>query len=64
MCASSPAVRAMATLSCTGDHKVWDGQRVGRLLGAIAQILETEELFAELPKHDAAAEHLVVSQVG
>ena len=59
-----PAVRAMATLSCTGDHKVWDGQRVGRLLGAIAQILETEELFAELPKHDAAAEHLVVSQVG
>jgi pyruvate dehydrogenase E2 component (dihydrolipoamide acetyltransferase) len=43
-----PVVRLMATLSCTGDHKVWNGERVGRLLAEIRSILESGELFQEL----------------
>jgi pyruvate/2-oxoglutarate dehydrogenase complex dihydrolipoamide acyltransferase (E2) component len=48
--AGQPAVRLMATLSCTGDHKVWSGERVGRLLGEIRLILESDVLFPELPE--------------
>ena len=60
-----PAVRLMATLCCTGDHKVWDGQRVGKLLGEIARILETDELAKEVPVHEAeAATHVALDSAG
>jgi pyruvate dehydrogenase E2 component (dihydrolipoamide acetyltransferase)/2-oxoglutarate dehydrogenase E2 component (dihydrolipoamide succinyltransferase) len=60
-----PAVRLMATLCCTGDHKVWDGQRVGRLLGEIARILESDELAREVPSHQAeVATHLPLERAG
>jgi pyruvate dehydrogenase E2 component (dihydrolipoamide acetyltransferase) len=45
-----PAVRLMATFSCVGDHKVWSGARVGRLLGEVRMILESDALFAEVPE--------------
>jgi hypothetical protein len=60
-----PAVRLMATLCCTGDHKVWDGQRVGKLLGEIARILETDELAKEVPVHEVeAATHVALDSAG
>jgi hypothetical protein len=51
-----PAVRLMATLSCSGDHKLWDGQRVGRFFTEIVRIFESGELLAELPgvEHELA----------
>lgn len=55
-----PAVRLMATLSCSGDHKLWDGQRVGRFLAEIVRIFESGELLAELPgvEHELPAPEL------
>lgn len=41
-----PVVRKMVTLSITGDHKIWDGQRVGAFLSEVARILESGD-FAE-----------------
>jgi pyruvate dehydrogenase E2 component (dihydrolipoamide acetyltransferase) len=50
-----PAVRPVATLTLAADHKVFDGMRVMRLLSAVAQILEGEELAAELIDSAAVA---------
>lgn len=41
-----PVVRKTATLSVSGDHKIWDGQRVGAFLSEVARILESGD-FAE-----------------
>jgi pyruvate/2-oxoglutarate dehydrogenase complex dihydrolipoamide acyltransferase (E2) component len=49
-----PTVRLMATLTCAGDHKVWDGARLGRVLGEVRGILESDELLNELPAAAAA----------
>jgi pyruvate dehydrogenase E2 component (dihydrolipoyllysine-residue acetyltransferase) len=43
-----PVVRLMATLVCSGDHKVWDGERIGRVVGEVRRILECADLFEEL----------------
>jgi pyruvate dehydrogenase E2 component (dihydrolipoamide acetyltransferase) len=54
-----PVVRLMATLTYTGDHKIWNGERVVRVMAEIRRILESDELAAELPAEgasDAAAE--------
>lgn len=45
-----PTVRLMATLTCTGDHKVWDGARIARVVGEIRRILESGDLLAEVPE--------------
>jgi pyruvate dehydrogenase E2 component (dihydrolipoamide acetyltransferase) len=47
--AGEPAVRLMGTLTCSGDHKVWDGARLIRVLGEVKGILESGELLNELP---------------
>ncbi len=44
-----PVVRLMATMAYTGDHKLWNGERVVRVMGEIRRILESDELAAELP---------------
>jgi pyruvate dehydrogenase E2 component (dihydrolipoamide acetyltransferase) len=44
-----PVVRLMATMSYTGDHKLFDGERVVRIMSEIRGILESEELLAEVP---------------
>jgi pyruvate dehydrogenase E2 component (dihydrolipoamide acetyltransferase) len=51
-----PAVRLMATMSYTGDHKLFDGERVVRIMSEIRGILESEELLAEIPALAPAAE--------
>jgi pyruvate/2-oxoglutarate dehydrogenase complex dihydrolipoamide acyltransferase (E2) component len=48
-----PCVRLMATLICTGDHKVWDGERIARVLGEVRRILESGELLDEVPEATA-----------
>jgi pyruvate/2-oxoglutarate dehydrogenase complex dihydrolipoamide acyltransferase (E2) component len=42
-----PAVRLMATITCAGDRKVWDGAAIARLMGEIRGILESNDLLAE-----------------
>jgi pyruvate/2-oxoglutarate dehydrogenase complex dihydrolipoamide acyltransferase (E2) component len=45
-----PVVRLMATMSYTGDHKLFDGERVVRIMSEIRGILESDELLAEIPE--------------
>jgi hypothetical protein len=47
-------VRTMATMSFTGDHKIWNGESIVRLMAEVGRILESGELAAEVPT--AAAE--------
>ncbi len=44
-----PVVRLMATMSYTGDHKLWNGERIVRILSEIRGILESDQLLAEIP---------------
>jgi len=53
------AVRLMATLTCSGDHKVWDGARIARVLGEVRGILESGELLNELSGGGTNEERLV-----
>ncbi|HEY3937406.1 MAG TPA: 2-oxo acid dehydrogenase subunit E2 [Bryobacteraceae bacterium] len=39
-----PAVRPTVTLSCSADHRVWDGKAAQRFLLAVRQALEETEL--------------------
>jgi pyruvate dehydrogenase E2 component (dihydrolipoamide acetyltransferase) len=43
-----PAVRLMATLSYTGDHKLWNGERVVKMMSEVQRILESGDLAAEV----------------
>jgi acyl carrier protein len=47
--AGRPAVRLGVTLTVCADHRVWDGLRAARFLNEVKQVLESGELFAELP---------------
>jgi hypothetical protein len=42
------AVRAMVTLTCCADHRVWDGQSGQHFLIALREILESDVLPAEI----------------
>lgn len=43
-----PAVRPTAMLTCTADHKVWDGQRAATFLSEVGRVLSSGELAAEV----------------
>jgi pyruvate dehydrogenase E2 component (dihydrolipoamide acetyltransferase) len=43
-----PAVRRTAKLSCTADHKVWDGQRAATFLAEVGRIVESGEFLEGL----------------
>jgi pyruvate dehydrogenase E2 component (dihydrolipoamide acetyltransferase) len=43
-----PAVRLMAYISCSCDHKLWDGARAARFLAELRKILESGELMQEI----------------
>lgn len=49
-----PVVRKTVTLSVAGDHKIWDGQRVGAFLSEVARILDTGEYAEGLEATHAA----------
>jgi hypothetical protein len=42
-----PEVRPTMILTCSADHKVWDGARADEFLRAIKGLLESEELTRE-----------------
>jgi pyruvate dehydrogenase E2 component (dihydrolipoamide acetyltransferase) len=42
------AVRAMVTLTCCADHRIWDGQAGQRFLTSIREILESDLLPNEI----------------
>jgi pyruvate dehydrogenase E2 component (dihydrolipoamide acetyltransferase) len=45
-----PAVRLMATLVCTGDHKVYDGERIARIMSEVQRVMESGELLDEVER--------------
>jgi pyruvate/2-oxoglutarate dehydrogenase complex dihydrolipoamide acyltransferase (E2) component len=43
-----PAVRKIVTMSCSVDHKVWDGMRLWRFMDEVKKVLEEGELDGEM----------------
>jgi 2-oxoacid dehydrogenase/acyltransferase catalytic subunit len=48
-----PAVRWMATLTCSGDCREWDGARIARVLNDVKRILESGALLERLTQGPA-----------
>jgi pyruvate dehydrogenase E2 component (dihydrolipoamide acetyltransferase) len=48
--AGQPVVRPMITLTCSIDHKSWDGMRIVALHADVRRILEDGELDGEVPE--------------
>jgi pyruvate/2-oxoglutarate dehydrogenase complex dihydrolipoamide acyltransferase (E2) component len=42
------AVRAMVTLTCCADHRVWDGRAGQRFLTSVREILESDGFLVEI----------------
>lgn len=43
-----PAVRPVVTLTCSGDHRIWDGRAGERFLAAVRDALQGAALMADL----------------
>ncbi len=57
----APAVRLTVHLTCSADHRVWDGKAGQKFLLAVREVLETGSLENELASEDDAELHLTSS---